>query len=244
MTRGGNRASFRALGVVAGLLIGIPISQEASAAEMDHIFTFFLAEKFEYRVSDGQDSFDWDAQGWVGGDDDKVWFKTEGQKPTGAKLERAEVQLLYSRRISDFFDAQVGARYDFQPRPERSFAIAGVQGLAPYFFEIDTAVFVSEEGELSARLEGEYDLLITQRLILQPNLEVNLAAQSVEERGIGSGVNDIELGLRLRYEVEREFAPYVGVNWERKLAKTADFAKRDGKDTSTLSFVAGIRLWF
>lgn len=221
---------------------GTPVG--AMAEEMPSLYSSVLIEQFEYRSGDGDETFVWDAQAWLGSDDNKAWFKTEGEKPVGESLDEAETQLLYSRRISDFFDAQVGARYDFKPDPERAYGVVGVQGLAPMFFEIDTAAFISEEGDLSARFEAEYDLLITQRLVLQPLLEVNLAADDVEELGIGRGLNDVELGLRLRYEIVREIAPYIGVNWNHLFGQTADFARADGHDDETLSFVAGVRMWF
>ena len=217
----------------------------ASAAEMDdHIFTFFQAEQLEYRLTDGKDRLKWDAQGWVGEDYNKLWLKTEGEKVFGGDVEQAEVQLLYSRIIHPFWDVQIGGRFDARPRPHRGFGVIGLQGLAPYFFEVDTAAFVSHEGDLSARLKGEYELLITQKLILQPSVELNLAAQQVAKAGIGSGLTDVELGLRLRYEIVREFAPYIGVAWEHKVGRTADFARAEGEDVEALSFVAGIRFWF
>ncbi|MGK2874006.1 MAG: copper resistance protein B [Alphaproteobacteria bacterium] len=203
-----------------------------------------VIDQLESRIHDGRDGYMWDAQGWYGGDINKLWIKTEGEGSYGRKLEVAEVQALWSRAYTPWFDFQAGARYDPEPNPRRGYAVLGIQGLAPYFFETDAALFLSNEGELSARFSAEYDLLLTQRLILQPAFEVNLAAQDVEERGIGSGVNDIELGLRLRYEIRREFAPYIGVNWERKLGQTADIARREGEDASVPSFVAGIRFWF
>jgi len=231
---------------IFGLALYLCLLSTGAQAMGDHEpgFLFFQADQFEYRNQDGRDSLKWDAQGWVGGDYNKLWLKTEGAKRTGGKVEDAEAQLLYSRLLTDFFDVQAGVRYDPEPHPRRGYAVLGIQGLAPYYFETDAALFLSNEGELSARFEAEYELLLTQRLILQPALEVNLSAEKVKSRGIGSGVNDIELGLRLRYEIRREFAPYVGVNWQRKLGQTADLARRDGGDTEIPSLVAGIRLWF
>lgn len=216
----------------------------ATAAEPGQIFTYFEAEQFEYRLSDGNDSLNWDVKGWIGDDDDKLRLKSEGEKPLGERLEEAEFQLLYSRRISDFFDAHAGLRFDLQPEPERGFFVAGVQGLAPYWIELDASAFVSHRGEVSARIEAEADILITQSLVLQPVAEVNLAVQDVEERGVGSGLSDVELGLRLRYEIRREFAPYIGVSWERKLGETADLAREEGEEAGRVSFVAGLRFWF
>ena len=231
--------------VAAGAaLVSILAASPAWAAEPGEIFTFFQAEQLEYRTGTGKDGLAWDAQGWVGNDDHKLWLKTEGEKPNAGKLEKGEFQLLYSRPISDFFDLQGGVRQDIKPNPDRTFAVFGVQGLAPYMFEIDAAAFVSHEGEVSARLKGEYDLLITQKLILQPTAEINLAAQSVKEREIGSGINNVGVGLRLRYEIVREFAPYVGFQWERKLGQTADYARADRETVDNRSFVTGVRFWF
>ena len=245
MTSRSARACSRGAAAAACWAAGLgTLVPAAMAAEPAPLLYFFQAEELEYRVTDGDDSVNWEAQGWVGGDVNRAWFKTEGEALVDSGVEAAEIQALYSRQISDFFDAQVGVRYDFEPDPERAFAVFGVQSLSPYFFEIDAAGFVSEDGDLSARFEAEYELLITQQLVLQPSLEVNFAAQEVEELGIGSGVNDVELGLRLRYEIEREFAPYIGVNWERNLGETADFARDEGEDVDNLSFVTGIRFWF
>lgn len=208
------------------------------------MFAFFEADQFEYLVRHGDDAYRWDAQGWVGRDYDKVWFKTRGDGVMDGDVERAEVQLLYSRTVSAFWDVQLGARYDRNPDPAQAYATVGIQGLAPYWFEIDAAAFLSQEGDASARFEAEYDLLITQRLIAKSLAEVEVAAQDVEELGIGSGVTDIELGLRLRYEIVREVAPYVGVSWESKVGPTADIARRLGTDVDDVAFVMGIRWWF
>lgn len=202
-----------------------------------------IIDELEARIRDDRNGYQWDAQGWYGGDINKLWIKTEGEGSFGRKLEVAELQVLWSRAYAPWFDYQAGLRYDPEPHPRRGYAVLGIQGLAPYYFETDAALFLSNKGDLSARLAVEYELLLTQRLILQPALEINLAAQDVEALGIGSGINDIELGLRLRYEIRREFAPYIGVNWERKLGQTADFA-RNGEDIAIPSLVAGIRLWF
>ena len=203
-----------------------------------------LFDQLEYRVQDGKDVIAWDGQAWYGGDLNKVFVKTMGEISGGDDVEQAEVQLLYSRLIGHFWDVQGGVRYDVRPDPSRTYGVIGLQGLAPGFFELDLQGFVSNKGDVSARLEAEYDLLITQRLVLQPKAEINLAAQDVRELGIGSGVNDVELGLRLRYEISREFAPYIGVHWERKLGETADFAREENESVDDLSFVAGVRFWF
>ena len=209
-----------------------------------HVLSLFQADQLEYRHSKHGGSVNWDFHAWIGTDDEKLFLKMEGEKPNKGALEEAELQALYSWRISDFFDAQAGFRYDYRPGPQRGFAVLGVQGMAEYFIEVDAALFVSHKGEVSARLKGEYDLFITQSLILQPSAEINLSAQNVPERGIGAGISDFELGLRLRYEIVREFAPYLGVVWERKLFRTARYARDEGESAGALSLVAGVRFRF
>ena len=215
----------------------------------NQVFWMLLVEQLEYRLNDGTDSLNWDAVAWVGGDYQRLWIKTEGEVDVADDGGgEAELQLLYGRLISPFWDVQAGLRYDqaFGPdgAPGRAFAVIGIHGLTPYQFEVDASLFVSHEGDVSARFEAEYKLLLTQRLILQPDLEINIAAQQVEEFGVGSGLNDIELGLRLRYEVSRQFAPYVGISWTRKFGQTAEFAREEGKSTDNLAVVGGIRLLF
>lgn len=203
-----------------------------------------MVDRLEARIRDGKDAFLWDADAWYGGDIDKLWVKTEGEGTFDEKVEDAEVQALWSRAITPWFDLQAGLRYDFRPEPERGHAVVGIQGLTPYLFELDAAAFVSNEGDVTARIEGEYELMITQRLVLQPRAEINLAAQDVGEIGIGAGVTDVELGARLRYEFAREFAPYVGVEWERLLGETADMARDEGEEVDSVYFVVGLRAWF
>ncbi len=206
---------------------------------------FLLADRLEYQTDEGAPALLFDGQGWWGTDGNKLWVKSEVARDFDAgRFEEAELQALWSRPVARFFDVQAGVRHDFVRGARRTFGVVGVQGLAPYWFEIDAAVFVSGEGDVSARVEAEYDLLLTQRLILQPRTELNFAVQDVEEAGVGSGLSTAELGLRLRYEFQRQFAPYVGVNWERAVGETADFARDSGEDASAASFVAGVKLWF
>jgi copper resistance protein B len=203
-----------------------------------------LVDRFETRVGNGEENYLWDLQGWYGGDIHKLWLKSEGEGSLGNDQESAEVQALYSRAISPFFDLQAGVRYDVRPEPDRTHLVLGLQGLLPYVFEIDAAIFLSEKGDLSARLEGEYDLQINQRLILQPRVELNLAAEDVPELGIGSGLSSVEAGLRLRYEMRREIAPYVGIGWGRKLGDTGDFAHAAGEERGGWEAIVGLRSWF
>lgn len=208
------------------------------------LYSMVLIDRLEAGFSDDEDTRVWDAQGWWGGDYNKLWIKTEGEGEQGESLEALELQALYSRVIAPFWDAQIGLRHDFRPDDnERTHLAVGVQGLAPYRFELDSALFLSDEGDLTARVEAEYEIMFTQRLVLQPRLELNAAAQSVTELGIGSGLNNTETGLRLRYEIRREFAPYLGVSWTRFYGDTADLRDADGGD-SAVYLVAGIRAWF
>lgn len=204
----------------------------------------FLLDRLEAKLRDGRDGFAWDAQAWYGGDIDKAWVKTEGEGAFGEGLEQAEVQALWSHAIDPWFDVQAGVRYDFRPGPERAYLVAGIQGLAPYWFEIDAAAFVSEKGDVSARFEAEYDLLITQKLRLQPVVELDLALQDVPELGIGAGLSTAEAGLRLRYEIVPEFAPYVGVEYERAFGGTAAFRRAAGEGAGGWSALVGLRAWF
>lgn len=207
-------------------------------------FSQLMIDRAEYRMQRGRDMLMWEGEGWIGGDIDRLAFRTKGESEVGGKLDRAEVQALYSHAIDPWFNLEAGVRQDFGVAPDRTYAVLGISGLAPYWFEVEGAAFLSDKGDLHLRLEGNYDQRLTQRLILQPAIEVNVAAQDVPEQRIGSGFSDIELGLRLRYEFAREFAPYVGVNWERKIGDTARFARLSGEDAASTSFVMGIRFWF
>ena len=198
----------------------------------------------EYRVQKGGNAYRWDGEGWFGGDINRFVVKTEGEGAVRGGLESGEVQALYSRAIGPWFNLQAGVRHDFKPGPARTYAAIGFEGIAPYWFDVEGALFLSDKGDLLGRLEGYYDQRITQRLILQPRVELNFAAQDVPANGIGSGLSDAELGLRLRYEIKREFAPYVGVSWERKLGDSAKFARANGDRAQATSLVVGIRTWF
>lgn len=202
-----------------------------------------MLERFEARLGEGEDLYLWDAQAWYGGDFDKLWLKSEGEGGFGGEIERAELQALWSRAITPWFDLQAGFRYDLEPG-NRAHAVMGVQGLVPYMIEMDAAAFLSDRGDLTARVEAEYDQLLTQRLILQPRIEISLAAQDIPERRLGSGVTSLEAGLRLRYEVAREFAPYLGIDYETRVGRTANHTRAMGDDPDRLSLVLGLRAWF
>lgn len=198
----------------------------------------------EYRVQKGADAYRWDGEGWFGGDINRFVVKTEGEGAVRGGVENAEVQALYSHAIDPWFNLQAGVRHDFRPGPARTYATIGFEGIAPYWFEVEGALFLSDKGDLLGRLEGYYDQRITQKLILQPRVELNFAAQDVPANGIGSGLSDAELGLRLRYEIKREFAPYVGISWESKVGDSARYARIAGDRVQATSLVFGIRAWF
>ena len=225
---------------------------QAMAMGRHHLETFHGGQKIgqvffnlaEYQFRKGRDGFEWNGQAWYGGDINRVWLKSEGEGTFGRSVERAEVQALYSHAIGPYFNLQGGVRYDFKPNPSRVYATIGVEGLAPNFFEVEGALFLSNKGELLARAEGYYDQRITQRLILQPRAELNLAAQSSRETGIGSGLSDAELGLRLRYDISRQFAPYVGVQYRRAFGDTRRFLRDAGEESGGWELVTGVRTWF
>jgi copper resistance protein B len=194
---------------------------------------------------DEDETYLWDVQGWTGGDLNRFWWKSEGEGDFGGELEDVEVQALYSRAVSPFWDVQAGVRQDFRPDGEdTTHLVLGLQGLAPYWWEIDAAAFLSIDGDLTARVEAEYDQRITQRLILQPRLEIDASASDIPELEIGSGLSSVEAGLRLRYEFRKEFAPYVGVEWSRALGETADYIEARGGEVEDTRLVVGLKAWF
>jgi copper resistance protein B len=206
-------------------------------------WTTVMVETAEVRPTGHGEGYGWEASASYGGDIHRAVLKTEGDGAEG-DLERAEVQALYSRAVGPYFNVQAGVRQDFEPRPRRTYAVLGVEGLAPYWFEVGAAAFLSDKGDLSARLEASYDLRLTQQLILEPRGELTLTASDDRAIGVGSGLTDLELGLRLRYALTPEFGPYVGVNWERKLGDTADLARAANEARSDTRLVLGIRAWF
>lgn len=225
------------------------LSMEASRRELHRMHGGgkaykVMIDRLEGRVRLGQDLILWDAQAWYGGDIDKVWLKTEGEGEVSGGVESAEVQALWSRAVTPWFNLQAGVRHDFRPDPERTHLVLGLQGLAPYWLEVDAALFLSDKGDLTARLEVEYDLRITQRLILQPRGELELSAQEVPELELGSGLTKGELGVRLRYEIRPEFAPYVGIEYERAFGDTAELKRLGGEEAGDWFLTVGVRTWF
>lgn len=206
--------------------------------------TAIVIERLEAGFGDGEENWLWDVGGWTGGDINRFWWKSEGEGDFDGEIE-GEVQALYSRAVSPFWDFQAGVRQDFREDGENpTHLVLGVQGLAPHWWEVDAAAFLSTGGDLTGRVEAEYDQRITQRLILQPRIEVEASASDVPELGLGSGLTHVEAGLRLRYEIAREFAPYVGIEWSRDLGSTADLTHAVGGEPEHTRFVIGLRAWF
>ena len=189
-------------------------------------------------------SFKWDGQAWIGTDTNRLWLKSEALVDSSGTVSDGLLQILYSRPITTYFDAQAGIRLDLDSGPSRVWGAFGIQGLAPQFFELQVTGFVRDAGHFAAKVEASYDLLLTQRLILQPEIELNFYSKSDRARGIGPGLADMDAGLRLRYELIRKLAPYIGVVYEGKFGDTARFARRQGEGVSDVRFVFGIRSWF
>jgi copper resistance protein B len=208
------------------------------------IFAHGMFSQLEGRTNGTNTEFRWEGQGWAGTDYDKVWIKSEGTLQGNGTLDDGQHQFLYSRAITTYFDLQGGLRSDIDSRPTRNWGALGIQGLAPYFFDLELTGYASGQGHLAAKLEASYDLLLTQRLILQPQIEVNLYSKADPARMVGAGFSDIDTGLRLRYEIDRKFAPYLGVVYEGKFGQTASLARRAGESTGDVRFVFGLRLWF
>lgn len=203
-----------------------------------------LADELEFLSGDEGEGFAWRVQGTYGGDRHKLWFRTQGLKTGGQQVDpTTDLEALWWRAYSPFWGTQLGVRQDFGPGAHTWIAF-GVEGLAPYWFEVGATGYVGDDGRLSARLLASYDLLFTNRLILTPELESNVYSRAENDRGLGSGLGNVELGLRLRYEIRRKFALYLGYVSERSFAGTADRRRAEGEPVTERRFVAGVRLWF
>ena len=220
----------------------VPLPYKVKKMEDDPLLTTVIIEQLEVHDADNENPITWEAEAWIGKDLNKLWLKTEGERVNG-ETEEFEVQALYSRAVAPYWDIQAGLRKDFKP-VGREWGVIGLKGLAPYFFETDVALFAGDKGRTAARIQAEYELLLTQKTILSPEIELNLYGKNDAEMRVGSGLSDISLGLRLRHEFKREFAPYIGVEWTKAFGNTADFIRADGGDVSDTQFVAGIKAWF
>ena len=248
---GGDRL-LATLVVAVALLVPAPALAQRndwpSPVHDDQIFWFLFFEQLEFVSTSDTAAAVWDVQGWIGDDYNRFWFKSDGDLTSRAGAGEFEMQALYSRLIAPYWDFQAGVRYDRQlgagSNLQRAHLVIGFEGLAPYWWEMEPALFISEDGDLSARVTASYDLLLTQRLILQPEVEINLAASTVEEWSVGSGLNDVSVDLRLRYEIRRELAPYLGVSWFQRFGATADLARSRSERVAELAILGGVRVWF
>lgn len=208
---------------------------------------YVLFDVLEYRPRADNSDFRWDIEGWHGGDINKLWFKTEGVQTALKADYDIDAQLLYARFLHKYYDFQTGIRAEARiyrgRNVTRGQAVIGAEGLIPYKFEMESALFVSQKGEVSARFSLTRDFLITQYWVVQSRLETAIAAQRVERFSTGSGLNNIEYGLRVRYDVNRKFGPYAGISFERSFFDTARIVRQNGGDTSQMIFVVGVRMW-
>jgi copper resistance protein B len=202
-----------------------------------------LFDQLEWQFVHGEPGSRWDSRSWIGGDRNRIWFRTEGDAIDGV-LDTAEAQVLFGRSITPWWDVVAGVRYDARPQPGHVWAAIGIQGTAPQFVDVQATAFFGPSGHTAARIEAEYDLLLTQRLVLQPLVELSLSGKDDPDRGIGRGLSTGEVGFRVRYEVRREFAPYAGLVWHRKLFGTGDSARAKSGDAGGWHLVAGLRTWF
>ncbi|WP_428101470.1 copper resistance protein B [Candidatus Rariloculus sp.] len=234
------------LGRAFGLLLAVPLwasAQDGPQLMDNRVFYRVVFDELEIASSGEEERIAWDGQAWVGTDTRRLWIKTEGERISGDRDE-AEMQLLYSHAIAPYWDLQAGFRHDFDALPGGDWAVLSIQGLAPYFFEVEGELFIGQGGQAGLRFEAHYELPITQRLMLTPNIELNAFREDDRQRSIGSGLSELDLGVRLRYEIRREFAPYIGLRWIRKFGTTAEFSNLAGEDEREVELLAGFRFWF
>lgn len=231
--------------ILATSLLNLPVLAHEGD---DPLLAKVMIDQLEWRDSKDTnnqsiDIYVLEGQAWIGKDLNKLWLKTDVEYVDG-ETEEAEIQALYSRAIAPFWDLQIGLRQDLKPEPTREWGVIGIEGLAPYFFEVDAALFIGESGATAARISAEYEWMFTQKLVLSPEVSLNFYGQNDSEYQTGSGLSDVNLGLRLRYEIRREFAPYIGVNWSKSYGNTADFVREHGEEVSDAQALAGVRVWF
>ncbi len=223
-------------GIGYGLMRGMDMQDNAPQS----LLLIDQLEAFHGTDASGQS---WETEAWYGNDDDKLWLRTEGERSRG-RLDDGDIEALWNHAVATYWSTQLGLRQDIGEGPNRDWAAFGVQGLSPYWFELEATAYLGDRGRAAARFRAEYDVRFTQRLILQPELEVNVYGQSDPSRRIGSGLSDAQLGLRLRYEISRQFAPYVGVVWADHYGRTADFLRDEHQSAFDRQWVAGVRFWF
>ena len=208
----------------------------------DPLLGTVVIEQFEW-CDTSSDPLILEGHGWFGHDLHKLWVKADVEWVEDA-VEEAEVQALYSRAVSAFWDVQMGVRADLEPSPSRTWGVIGVQGLAPYFYDIDAALFVGESSRVAARISAEYEIMLTQNWVISPEVSLDFFGQNDPGAQRGSGLSTAHAGLRLRYEIRREFAPYIGVNWQKKFGNTADYSRLHGEEVDDAHWVLGVRAWF
>ncbi len=237
-----------ALGLVSGLGILVATGKPVAAQVSDRVnYLFLMAQEMEQASGLEGQPIRLDAEGWYGGDYTRLWMKVEGDAATTSSEGEVEVQALFSRLVAPYWDLQAGIRVDQlwgDANRSRTHLALGVQGLAPYWFEVEATVFLSTEGDVSTQFTGSYDLLLTQRLVLESQLDFNAGLQKVAKFGEGSGITDLEVAMRLRYEIRREFAPYIGLAWTKMFSGTADYARLSGRRVRDGTLVAGLRWWY
>ena len=212
--------------------------------EDDPTLVKLMIDQLEQRSGDEEDPVVLESDVWIGKDLHKLWLKADVESVDG-ETEQAEVQARYSRAVAPYWDFQIGVRSDLKPSDEkRDWLALGFRGLAPYFFDIDAALYIGEQGRTQLTFDTEYEVMFTQRLVLSPELQLTINGKEDKALGLGTGLSSLEAGLRLRYEIVREFAPYIGVNWEGAFGKTADYIEDAGGETSDTQFVVGIRAWY
>lgn len=219
-----------------------PQGLEGHATHDSRITAFVLFDQLEWQGGD-EGGVSIDNKTWIGGDINRVWLRAEGESSAG-RPENAQMHALYGRSISRWWDVVAGVRQDFKPGPAQTWVAIGIQGLAPQWFEVEATAYIGRAGRTHLRLEAEYELLLTNRLILQPLIETEIYGKDDRLRGVASGLTSIDAGLRLRYEIRREFAPYVGLTWHRALFGTADYARADGEEVGKARLALGVRAWF
>ena len=248
----GRSVALVALAVLAfGAMPGRASAQRLGAdmpMMKSHIMTYVGFDELEIQATGDEHALEYDGEAWIGGDFNRLWFKAAGEQSTEGSDGNVELQGLYSRAITPFWNVQTGLRLDHRygegPGSTRAHAALGLEGLAPYWFEMEAFVYLSDDGDASARLEASYETLLTQRLIIESEFETNLAFQDAPEFGLASGFNDVELGARMRYEFVREFAPYVGYSWSRLVGGTADLVREGGGELGGGVLVFGFHLWY
>lgn len=228
---------------MSGLWALMAASTASAHPQDDPLLTKVFIDRIEWYPEQEADALVWDVESWAGYDLNKVWLKTDGEVHDG-EVEAAQIQLLYGRAIAPYWDAQVGWRHDFKPGEEQDWLALSLTGLMPFFFETEVAFFADASGATALTFETERELMLTQKWVLSPEIELSAYGQNDELRGQGSGLSTLEAGLRLRYEIRREFAPYVGVVWEKSFGNTADLARVAGEGGQETQWVAGIRAWF